>query len=63
MIKKEEIIDEFLIQLISKNLFKKEFCGNKNLKILLLYKLFNKGKIQKNEENYYEKIEHLLLEI
>jgi hypothetical protein len=43
-------------------LFTKEefFSGNKNFKILLLYKLYEKGKIQKNDEDYYEKIMNLL---
>ena len=63
--KNEEIINEFLKELISKNLFKKDefFSSNKNLKILLLYKLYEKGKIQKNEEDYYENIMNLLAEI
>ena len=59
---KEEMINEFLQNLISKNLFTKDeyFSGNKNLKILLLYKLYEKGKIQKNEQDYYENIINLL---
>ena len=60
--KKEEMINEFLQQLISKNLFTKDefFSGNQNLKISLLYKLYEKGKLQKNEEEYYENITNLL---
>ena len=59
---KEEMINEFLQKLISKNLFTKEdfFSCNKNLKITLLYKLYEKGKIQNNEQEYYEKIIELL---
>ena len=60
-----EITNELLRELISNNLFKKDefFSSNKNLKILLLCDLDNKGKIKKNEEEYYEKIEHLVFEI
>ena len=50
---------------MEKNLFTKEefFSGHQNLKILLLCKLYEKGKIQKNEEEYYENIEHLITDI
>ena len=60
--KNETIINEFLKILIEKNLFTKDefFSGNKNIKILLFYKLYEKGKLKKNEEEYYEKIAHLL---
>jgi len=60
--KNEEITNEFLKELITKNLFKKDefFSANKNLKILLLYNLYEKGKIQKNKEDYFENIINLL---
>ena len=63
--KREDIINEFLNKLMEKNLFTKEefFSGHQNLKILLLCKLYEKGKIQKNEEEYYENIEHLITDI
>ena len=59
---KETIINEFLQKLMEKNLFTKDefFSGNKNIKISLFYRLYEKGKIQKNEEEYYERILHLL---
>ena len=50
--KREEIKNKFLKQLMGKNLFTKEeyFSTKKNLKIILLYKLYEKGIIQKNDE-------------
>ncbi len=50
--KREEIKNKFLKQLMGKNLFTKEeyFLTKKNLKIILLYKLYEKGIIQKNDE-------------
>jgi len=64
-IKKESIIHEFLNELIEKNLFNKDefFSNKKNIKILLLYKLYEKGKIKKNEEYYYDNIINLFKEI
>ena len=63
--RREEMINEFLKRLMKNNLFTKEefFSSNKNLKISLLYNLFEKGKIQKNDEEYYEDITHLLDDI
>ena len=59
------IANEFLQKLIEKNLFTKDefFSDNQNIKISLLYKLYEKGKIKKNEEKYYKRITHLLDEI
>ena len=59
---KENILNEFLKKLFSKNLFSKEefFSSNKNLKISLLYELKQKGKIKKNSEEYYDKIIEIL---
>ena len=50
---------------MEKHSFKKEefFSKNQNLKITLLYKLFEKGKIKKSEEEYYLNIEDLLQSI
>ena len=64
-IKKETIKNEFLNKLIRYNLFtKKEFFSNlKNLKIIILYNLYEKGKIQKTEEEYYDKISGLIIDI
>jgi len=44
------------------NLFTKEefFSSKQSLKILLLYKLYEKGIIKKNDEEYYENISGLL---
>ena len=63
--KNDEIINEFLKKLMEKHSFKKEefFSKNQNLKITLLYKLFEKGKIKKSEEEYYLNIEDLLQSI
>ena len=59
---REKVIDEFLNKLFEKNLFTVDdfFLDNKNNKILLLYKLNEKGRIKYNEEEYYEKIVGLL---
>ena len=59
---KEPIINEFLSKLIEKYLFTKDefFSYNQNIKILLFNKLYEKGKIKRNEEEYYEKIILLL---
>ena len=58
----EKEVIEFLKKLMAKNSFTKDefFSGNQNLKISLLYKLYEKGKIQKNDEEYYENLESLL---
>ena len=60
---REGIKNEFLQKLMSKeNLFTKEefFSSKQSLKILLLYKLYEKGIIKKNEEEYSENISGLL---
>jgi len=64
-IENEAIINEFLEKLMEKNLFSKDefFSGKQNIKISLFYKLNEKGKIQKNEQGYYENIIHLFDEI
>jgi len=59
------MINEFFQLLITKNLFTKDefFLSKQNIKISLLYTLYEKGKIQKkekNEEDYYEKITVLI---
>ena len=61
----EKKINEFVKQLMEKNLFTKDefFSGSQNLKIILIYKLYKKGKIQKKEEEYYENLIQLLDEI
>ena len=63
--RKENILNEFLKKLIEKNLFTKEeyFSRNKNLKIELLYKLYENGKIKKNVGEYYDKIQNLIKSI
>ena len=63
--RKENILNEFLKKLIEKNLFTKEeyFSRNKNLKIELLYKLSENGKIKKNVGEYYDKIQNLIKSI
>ena len=62
---REKKINEFVKQLIENNLFTKDefFSGSQNIKISLIYKLYEKGKIQKKEEEYYEKLIQLLVEI
>jgi len=61
----EKKINEFVKQLMEQNLFTKDefFSSSQNLNILLIYKLFKKGKIQKKEEEYYENLIQLLDEI
>ena len=58
--KKEDnkLLNEFLKKLFSKNLFTKEefFSEQKNLKILLLYKLYKKVNLQKIIKDFYEKL-------
>ena len=56
-----ECKNKFLDKLIERNLFTKYefFSPNKNIKILLFYKLYEKGKLKKYEE-CYDKIAHLL---
>ena len=62
---KSEIINQVLNKLIEKNLFtKEEFFKNKpNPKIKLLYELNKEGIIQKNDEDYYDKIQKLIISI
>ena len=59
---KEILVNQFLQKLVGKYLFTKDefFSCNKNLKISLFYKLYEKGKIKKNEEEYYNRIIFLL---
>jgi hypothetical protein len=54
-------INEFLEILIEKNLFTKDdfFSGKKDYRIILLYELYEKGKIKKSQEEYYDKIINL----
>ena len=61
----KEEINEFFKKLMNNHLFTKDefFSGSQNLKILLFYKLKEKGKIKKSEEDYYENITKLLKEI
>ena len=62
----EEIIKDFLKKLMNKNLFTKQefFSVSKSLKILLLYKLEEKGVLQKNDnEKYYKNIANLMRDI
>ena len=63
----EEIIKEFLNKLLMKtNLFTKQefFSVSNSLKILLLYRLKEKGILQKNEkEEYYKNIANLMRDI
>ena len=61
----ENNINEFLEKLIKNNLFTKEefFSDTNNFKIDLMFELYNKGIIKKNNENYYTKIEDLLKNI
>jgi len=66
--KKEErelILNEFIKKLMEKNTFTKEefFVDKYNIKILLLCRLIEKGKIKENDEEFYEKIENLLKDI
>ena len=62
---REKNIYEFLEKLIENNLFTKEefFSNTKNLKIELMYELYNKGIIDKtkqNNQNFFTKIEKVL---
>ena len=59
------ILNEFLKKLIEKNLFNKDefFSSKPNIKISLLYALYEKGKIEKNDEEYYDNIIKLLQDI
>ena len=63
--KNENIINEFLGKLLKINLFTKEqyFKNEENFKIKLVYKLYIKGKIKKNDEDYYKNIVSLLEDI
>ena len=62
---KKVMTNEFLQKLMEKNLFTKDefFSDNQSIKISLFQKLYEKGKIKKNEEEYYKRITHLLDEI
>ena len=62
---KNKRLNEFLKELITKHLFKKDdfFSKKKNLKIDLLCKLNEKGIIKKNDEPYYDNIVNLVQEI
>ena len=62
--KKEQ--NDFFEEIMDRCKFTKEeyFSNNENTKIILLYDLYEKGKLKKNnEENYYIDIEPLLSEI
>ena len=61
----EKIINEFLRRLLEINLFTKDeyFKNEQNFKIKLLCKLKEKGKIKKNDEDYYKNIVVLLEDI
>ena len=61
----EDNINEFLDKLMENNLFTKEefFSDTNNFKIDLMYELYNKDIIKRNNENYYTKIEDLLKNI
>ena len=65
--KKKELYKAILNKLLDKNnLFKKEefFSSHKNLKILLLYKLNEKGILQNNDKNeYYNNLQELMKSI
>ena len=62
---KNERLEEFLKELISKYLIKKEeyFSKKKNLKVDLLCKLNKEEMIKKNNEPYYDNINNLIQEI
>ena len=62
---KNERLNEFLKELITKNIFNKDefFTKKKNLKIDLLCKLNEKGIIKKKDEPYYENIVTLVNDI
>ena len=59
---KEKFINKFLNELFKKNLFTKEqfFSQNENIRITLLYELYENGKIRMCEEEYYRNIINLL---
>ena len=63
--KTEKIIDEFLEELLEKNSFAKRefFSRNKNIKISLFIKLYEKGKIQKNNIKHFKNTLKLLKNI
>ena len=65
MNEKEILKNEFLKKLIDKNLFTKEefFSNNQNLKISLIYRLYEKGKIKDTKEEYYVSLINLLNDI
>ena len=62
---KSSIINEFMSKLMEKNLFTKEefFLNKPNPKILLLVQLNREGLIQKNNEEYYDNIQKLIISI
>ncbi len=55
-------INEFLAKLIENNLFTKDdfFLEKQDNRILLLCELYEKGKIKKSQEEYFDKITNLL---
>ena len=55
---KEKNINEFLTKLMQNNLIKKDdfFTSKQDYRILLLCELYEKGKIKKNQEQYYDNI-------
>ena len=65
---KEAMIEEFLQILLSKNLFAKDlkepkddfFSSSQSLRILLLIRLYEKGKIRKSDKSYYDNIISLI---
>ena len=59
---KNKNINEFLTKLIEKNLFSKDdfSSGKQDYRILLLCELYEKGKIKKSQEEYYNNIINLL---
>ena len=61
----EKNINEFLQKLVKKQLFTKEefFSTKKNIKLELIYRLYEKGKIRKNNIEYFDNILELLKSI
>ena len=59
---KNKNINEFLTKLIERNLFSKDdfSSGKQDYRILLLCELYEKGKIKKSQEEYYNNIINLL---
>ena len=59
------ITNEFLNKLIEKRLFRIEefFSSNKSLKVLLFFKINERGILQKDDIEYYDKIEYLMRSI